>query len=144
MQSALQPSPSTLLPSSQTSPGSLVPLPHTSPDLQSALQPSSSAMLPSSQSSSASSTPLPQRSLMQTSCAAAHVMPVGHTLPDGHSFRSEVAQPSASTPAPKSNKATGAQEPTRSHAQRRPRIVINLTLYSKFCKRSVLKALRTR
>ncbi len=53
LQSAEQPSPETLLPSSQTSPFDLstMPLPHASFDLQSAEQPSPSLLLPSSQTS---------------------------------------------------------------------------------------------
>ena len=64
LQSDEQPSPETVLPSSQTSPRPLsrTPLPQTSVDWQSAEQPSPRAVLPSSHSSPASmsTTPLPQ------------------------------------------------------------------------------------
>src|SRR5439155_814540 len=63
LQSPEQPSPETVLPSSQTSPrvGSRMPLPHTSSDLQFAEQPSPETLLPSSQTSpwSVSTTLLP-------------------------------------------------------------------------------------
>src|SRR5262249_32464123 len=92
LQSALQRSPLTVLPSSQTSRllGSLpllsrIPLPQLSSDLQSRLQPSPSWMLPSSQTSPLplSTVPLPQVSEggMQTFCTAAQYWPTGQTSP---------------------------------------------------------------
>src|SRR3990167_8577809 len=67
LQSDEQPSPLTVLLSSQTSPraASITLLPHTSSDLQSPAQPSPLAVLPSSQTSppSASTTLLPQNSV---------------------------------------------------------------------------------
>ncbi len=81
LQSAAQPSPSTVFPSSHTSPAiaSGMPLPHFSFDLQSASQPSPSTMLPSSHTSPGSSWPLPQSLRMQTSWFFAHWVPAGQT-----------------------------------------------------------------
>ncbi len=80
-QSAEQPSPSSVLPSSQASPGSRTPSPHGG--VQSAGQPSPERVLPSSQASPGSSLPLPQvkRIHVFASPMSAHRSPGGHMPP---------------------------------------------------------------
>src|ERR1043165_9148598 len=80
LQSAEQPSPAAVLPSSQSSPGSIVWLPHTS-FLQDAEQPSPSRTLPSSHSSPESMIALPHGVTMQSCWLAAHAVPSGHENP---------------------------------------------------------------
>ena len=85
LQSAEQPSPSTVLPSSHASPGSRTPSPHGA--MQSAGQPSPERLLPSSQTSPRSSRPLPQVPTTQilpsgvVPWVSMHCSPGGHTPP---------------------------------------------------------------
>jgi hypothetical protein len=95
LQSAEQPSPSTLLPSSQASPGSSTPSPHGG--VQSAGHPSPERVLPSSQASPGSSLPLPHVTRMQIrpSLVSAHCEPGGHTPRSPQLFDAGCRQPAS-------------------------------------------------
>ncbi len=80
-QSARQPSPDTLLPSSQTSSGSRVPLPQVVLAKQSAVQLSSLRTLPSSQISPGSTTPFPQVPMIHAVPSKVHWVPTGQRSP---------------------------------------------------------------